>query len=62
MYPSIAFVAWLVGVSSHEVKVYREIADWPSDWPAKAEARMQKLGIVTVSDALEAFRVQHYYG
>ena len=49
------FIAWLVGVEESAVKAYRDIADWPSHWVARAQHHMRALGVSSHSEALSLF-------
>ncbi|GAB7187132.1 hypothetical protein ATKI12_6963 [Kitasatospora sp. Ki12] len=40
-----AFVAWLVGVDTDEVRACAEIGDWPSTWVPRAQATLRRLGV-----------------
>lgn len=56
------FLAWLVGVDVNAVRAYRDIADWPSHWAAKAQHRMRSIGVQSHQEAIQVYRTQLIYG
>ena len=56
------FIAWLVGVDVSDVVAYRDVADWPTHWAAKAQHHLRALGIGSEREALSVFRSRYYYG
>jgi hypothetical protein len=52
------FIAWLVGVDVSAVLAYREVADWPSHWVARAQHRIDALGVTSEHEAMELYKTR----